>query len=94
MRVKMGCCDASDVIDAEEFISVMRGSGGNLNSLIVPGVGVHVGERKEGTRDTGREKWLEPTYINSLLPGVGVVGLHLPTLCFLVANLSGRDCKK
>ena len=38
----LGGCDASDVIDAEEcIISVMRGSGGCLNSLR-PGVGVHV----------------------------------------------------
>ena len=34
----------------------MRGSGGNVNRVL-PGVGVHVDDGKEGT--TGREKWLE-----------------------------------
>ena len=52
----LGCCDASDVIDAEEcIISIMRGSGGHLNSLR-PGVGVHVEDRKGVI--TGCEKWL------------------------------------
>ena len=35
----------------------MRGSGGNVSRLL-PGVGVYVENRKEGT--TGREQWLEP----------------------------------
>ena len=34
----------------------MRGSGGNVNRFL-PGVGVHVNDRKGGT--TGRDKWLE-----------------------------------
>ena len=45
----LGCCDASDVIDGEEcIISIMRCSGGNVNSFLL-GVGVHVDDRKGGT---------------------------------------------
>ena len=52
------CCDSSDVIDGELcIISIMRGSGGNVNRLL-PGVGGYVDDRKEVT--TGREKWLGP----------------------------------
>ena len=52
------CCDSSDVIDGELcIISIMRGSGGNVNRLL-PGVGVNVDDRKEGT--TGCEKWFGP----------------------------------
>ena len=50
----LGCCDASD--GEERIISVMRGLGGNVNSLL-PGVGVHVDDRRGGI--TGREQWLE-----------------------------------
>ena len=50
-----GCCDAGDVIDGEEcIISITRGSGGNVNRFL-PGVGVHVNDRREGT--TGCEKF-------------------------------------
>ena len=53
----LGRCDAGDVIDGEEcIISIMRGSGGYLNSLR-PGVGVHVEDRKGWI--TGCEKWFE-----------------------------------
>ena len=49
------CCDAGDIIDGRWcIIRVTRG--GNVNRFL-PGVGVHVNDRKEGT--TGREKWLE-----------------------------------
>ena len=49
----MGCCNASDVIDGEYcIISVMRGSGGNVNFIncLLRGVGVHVDDRKEGAK--------------------------------------------
>ena len=47
-----GCCDASDVTDGDQcIISIMRGSGGNVNCLL-PGVGFHVDDRKGGTTST------------------------------------------
>ena len=59
----LGCCDASDVIDGEEcIISIMRGSGGNVDSL-PPGWEFMSMIGKGGT---GREKCLE------LLAGKGV----------------------
>ena len=51
----LGCCDANDVIDGEEcIISIMRGLGGNVNSLL-PGVGVHV--RKGGGQRDAKSDW-------------------------------------
>ena len=53
----LGCCDASDVIDGGWcIISIMWGSGGNVNRLL-PRMGVHVDDTKEAT--AGREKCLE-----------------------------------
>ena len=52
-----GCCDASDVVIDGQWciISIMRGSGGNVNRLL-PGVGVHVdnGARKVAGTPPGK----------------------------------------
>ena len=54
------------IIHVEEcIISIMRGSGGNLNSLL-PGVGVHVFMSRTGK---GRERDAKSGCLNSLLPG-------------------------